>query len=161
MEAWNLKDDLQARRKIFWNKVTKQVLEPERLWLARQSDRNWETWGSWSRNFTDASDCASKSWFVVNVCREERKVPVLQDAHVALIMELHAGILAGFFSAFVCGVLFFFSFNLGHYTKINCQKTLLKLQFPLAQESVTQISVTWGSMAPYIWNYSVPIQVDW
>lgn len=64
---------------------------------------------------------------MVDVCREERKVPVLQEAHVALIMELHAGILAGFFSAFVCGVLFFFSFNLGHYTKINCQKNIIKV----------------------------------
>lgn len=62
--------------------------------------------------------------------------PALQKAHVGLIMELHAGIWAGFFSVFVCGVLFFFAFNLGHYTKINCQKTLLKLQFLLVQESL-------------------------
>lgn len=71
---------------------------------------------------------------MADVCSEEREVPALQKAHVDLIMELHAGIQAGFFSVFVCGVLFFFSFNLGHCTKINCQKTLLKLQFLLAQE---------------------------
>lgn len=73
---------------------------------------------------------------MVDVCWEEREVPALRKAHVGLIMKLHAGIWAVFFSVFVCGVLFFFSFNLGHYTKINCQKTLLKLQFPLAQESL-------------------------
>ena len=71
---------------------------------------------------------------MADVCREEREVPALQKAHLGLIMELHAGIRPGFFSVFISGVLFFFSFNLGRYTKINCQKTLLKLQFPLAQE---------------------------
>lgn len=72
---------------------------------------------------------------MADVCSEEQEVPALQKAHVGLIRELHAGTRVGFFSFFVCGVLFFFSFNLGHYTKINCQKTFLKLQFPLAQES--------------------------
>lgn len=64
---------------------------------------------------------------MADVCREEQEVPALQKAHVGLIMELYAGIRAGFFSVFVCGVLFFFSFNLRHYTKINCQKHIIEV----------------------------------
>lgn len=137
---WHPEDVQQRRgtgkRHTSWNKVTEQGLEPERLRLPGQRNGDRETRGKQSSNDKDAPDYASRSWLVADVCKEEQKVPALQKAHVGLIMELHAGIWAGFFSVFVCGVLFFFSFNLGHHTKINCQKTLLKLQFPLAQESL-------------------------
>ena len=62
----------------------------------------------------DTPDCASEIQLVADVRREERKVPAPPKEHVGLIMEPHAGIWAGFFSAFVCGMLFFFSFNLRH-----------------------------------------------
>lgn len=114
--------------------------------------RGKETWGSQSNNDKDAPDYPLRSWLVVDVCVEEKEIPILKKAHVGLIMELHAGIWAGFFLVFVSGVLFFFSFNLAHYIKINCQKALWKLQFLLAQGSLERESLTWLSVAQSLYQ---------
>lgn len=104
-------------------------------------DRGKDTYENWSNNDKDAPDYASR--LVGDVCEEEQEVPTLKKAHVGLIMELHTGIWAGFFLVLVSGVLFLFSFNLDHNVKINCQKALWKLQFPITRISGAWVSVTW------------------